>query len=155
MPYVVEVDQSGKKVEKTNTDTALAFSDGEEGAVLITAKVKRQCLETLRKADRKVQIFVLQIFSAGLFLLLKDYLDRLQMIIIDEEYPGREGDIKGMLLNLIRKERPGFPKEAIVFQQVGRKSGAHYKAYGVYKGFQDPDRTLTAEDILTVLGKQK
>jgi len=35
--------------------------------------------------------------------------------------------------------------------QVGKKSAAHFKAYGVYKGFQKADRILTAEDILALI----
>ena len=56
-----------------------------------------------------------------------------------------------MLLRLIWASGKGFEKERIVFHQVGKKSAAHFKAYGVYKGFQKGDRILTAEDILPLL----
>jgi hypothetical protein len=146
----IEVDQSGK-VEKTNIDTVLAFSDGKSAAVLISAEVKRVCLQTLRRRGKPKITNVLRIFAAGLFLLLQDVLEEVTWVTIDQEYPGHEEDIKGMLLRLIWASGKGFEKEQIVFQHVGKKSVAHFKAYGVYKGFQKADRTLTAEDILALV----
>jgi hypothetical protein len=85
---------------------------------------------------------------AGLFLLLQDVLEEVSLVTIDQEYPGREGDIKGMLLRLIGQSGKRFEKGRIVFHQVGKESAAHFKAYGVYKGLHEADRTLSAEDIL-------
>jgi len=146
----IEVDQSGK-IEKMNVDTVLAFSDGKSAAVLIPAEVKRVCLQALRRGDRRKTTIVFRIFAAGLFFLLKDVLEEVTLVTIDQEYPGREGDIKGMLLRLIWASGKRLEKERIVFHQVGRKSAAHFKAYGVYKGFQKADRILTAEEILALI----
>lgn len=151
----IEVDQSGK-IEKTNVDTVLAFSDGKSAAVLIPAEVKRVCLQALRRGGKRKTTIVIRIFAAGLFFLLKDVLEEVTLVTIDQEYPGWEGDIKGMLLRLIwasgkRAETRAFEKERIAFRQVGKKSPAHFKAYGVYKGFQKADRILTAEEILALI----
>jgi hypothetical protein len=146
----IEVDQSGK-IEKTNVDTVLAFSDGKSAAVLIPAEVKRVCLQALRRVDRRKTTIMLRIFAAGLFLLLQDVLEEITLVTIDQEYPGREGDIKGMLLRLIWASGKGFEKERIVFHRVGKKSAAHFKAYGVHKGFRKADRIFTAEDILALI----
>jgi hypothetical protein len=78
-------------------------------------------------------------------------LEEVTLVTIDQEYPGREGDIKGMLLRLIGASGKRFEKEQIIFHQVGRKSAAHFKAYGVYKGLLKADRVLTAEDILALI----
>jgi len=43
----VEVDQSGK-VENTRVDTVLAFSNGMNHAILVSAKVKRIVTKQLR-----------------------------------------------------------------------------------------------------------
>ena len=145
----INVDQSGK-IEKTNVDTVLAFSDEKSATVLIPAEVKRVCLQALRRGGRRKTTIVLRIFAAGLFLLLLDVLEEVTLVTIDQEYPGREGDIKGMLLRLIRASGKEFEKERIVFHRVG-KSAAHFKAYGVYKGFRKADRILTAEDILALI----
>ena len=146
----IEVDQSGK-MEKMNVDTVLAFSDGKSAAVLIAAEVKRVCLQALRRRGRRKKTIVLRIFTAGLFLLLQDVLEEVTLVTIDQEYPGREGDIKGMLLRLIWVSGKRFAKERIVFHHVGKQSAAHFKAYGVYKGFRKADRILTAEDILALI----
>jgi len=146
----IEVDQSGK-IEKMNVDTVLAFSDGKSAAVLIPTEVKRVCLQALRRGGRRKTTIVLRIFAAGLFFLLKDILEEVTLVTIDQEYPGREGDIKGVLLRLIWASGRRFERERVVFRQVGKKSAAHFKAYGVYKGFQKADRILTAEEILALI----
>jgi len=146
----IEVDQSGK-IEKMSVDTVLAFSDGKSAAVLIPAEVKRVCLQAFRRGGRRKTTIALRIFAAGLFFLLKDVFEEVTLVTIDQEYPGREGDIKGILLRLIRASGKRLEKERIVFHQVGKKSAAHFKAYGVYKGFQKADRILTAEEILTLI----
>lgn len=146
----IEVDQSGK-IERMNVDTVLAFSDGKSAAVLIPAEVKRVCLQALRREGRPKVSIVLRIFAVGLFFLLQDVLEKVTLVTIDQEYPGREGDIRGMLLRLIWASGREFEKERIVFGQVGKNSAAHFKAYGVCKGFQKADRILIAEDILTLV----
>ena len=146
----IEVDQSGR-IEKMNIDTVLAFSNGRSGAVVIPAEVKRACLHALRRGGRYKTTIVLSIFAAGVFLLLKDVLEDITVVTIDQEYPGREGDIKGMFLRLTRASGIKFRKEHIVFRQIGKKSNAHFKAYGVYKGFQEARRVLTVKDILSLI----
>ena len=47
MRYHIEVDQS-IKVEQTQQDTVLAFSDGIQRVILIPAEVKRACQQELR-----------------------------------------------------------------------------------------------------------
>lgn len=148
----IEIDQSGK-VEKTSTLTVLAFANHITKAVAISGPVKQACIEVLRKEGYNKQTFVFQIFAAGVFLLIEEHLHRLEHITIDTEYLGRDGDIKGILLNAILKVRSDYTKQQISFRQIGKKSGAHYKAYGVYTGKQPADRILTAPEILAVLGK--
>ena len=146
----IEVDQSGK-IEKMNVDTVLAFSDGKSAAVLIPAEVKRVCLQALRREGRPKMSVALRIFAVGLFFLLQDVLEEVTLVTIDQEYPGWEGAIKGMLLRLIWASGKEFEKGRIVFNQVGENSAAHFKAHGVYKGFQKADRILTAEDVLALV----
>jgi hypothetical protein len=69
--------------------------------VVIPVAVKRVCLHRLRRRGRNKQTFVFQLFAAGVFLLLEEYLHQIDQVVIDTEYPGRDGDIKGMLLNWI------------------------------------------------------
>lgn len=74
------------------------------------------------------------------------------MVIIDEEYTGREGAIKGMLLNYIRTVEPGFHSEAITFSRIGKHSPAHHKAYAIYVGDAEPDHEVSSEELTALLG---
>ncbi len=143
----IEVDQSGK-MENTSTHTVLAFSNSENGAVLIPAVEKRKCQQALRGKRGKQHTWVYQVFAAVLFLLIGEVLNQVETLVIDVEYPGREGDIKGKLLELTRKS--GHNPQ-MLFRQVGKRSPAHKKAITVYRGTTSPDRVLTAEAILNVL----
>ena len=146
----VEVDQSGK-IERTQVNTVLAFSDGIEASILILAVEKRMCVRKLRQRGESGRTFYLKLFAAALFLLLKDYLDQLEIITIDLEYPGKEVEIRAMLLDHIWKTDPAFSKEQIVFRGVGKKSPAHQKALAVYRGEEEPDRKVRARELLRLV----
>jgi hypothetical protein len=70
------------------------------------------------------------------------------MIIIDEEYPGQSGLIKHFLLQEIRKTKPEFFKRNIIFREIGKKSKAHFVAYGVTNGRRQPDKICTSRELL-------
>ena len=142
----VEVDQSGK-VEDTRVNTVLAFSDGISRSILIPAKVKRECVELVRDDRHKTKTLYLRIFCAGLFLLLKDDLPKIEQITIDVEYLGREHDIKALFLRLVWKTHPTFDPDNIQFALVGKDSLAHIKAYSTFTGLEDADRKLGFEDL--------
>jgi hypothetical protein len=149
----VEVDQSGK-IERTHTDTFLAFSDELDSVICIPAQVKRTGQATLRakwrRRESKKSIYI-RLFAAGLFLLLKGHLAYLGQIVIDTEYTGRESDIKGMLLELIRCIEPDYPAERIIFRRIGKRSSAHNLAWETYRGKRRPDHTVTEEELLNLL----
>ena len=147
----VEVDQSGK-IEQTSHDTVVAFSDDEEFAVLIPAKVKRELIAALR-ARRRLRRPYPFIFAAAVYELVKDHLDRLEQIVIDIEYQDRESAIKGKLLALIRRRNPGYPKDRISFARIGKKSAAHEKALATYRGETAPGRVLTTDALMQLLAE--
>lgn len=151
--FTVEVDQSGK-IERTHTDTFLAFSDGLHYVICIPARVKRLGQAALRakwrRRESKKSIYI-RLFAVGLFLLLKDHLADLGQIVIDTEYTGRESDIKGMLLELIRFSEPDYPAECITFQRIGKRSSAHNLAWEAHRGKRKPDNTITKEELLDLL----
>jgi len=149
----VEVDQS-IKIGDLSDATILAFSDHINWTVLIPAQVKRALMEQMRERGKSKIRATLQIFSAALFLLLQESLPQISAVVIDTEYTGYEQDIEGMLLNYLREVEPGFSKERLVFQQVGKSSPAHKRAILVHRGEAKPDRVLKMEDILAVLGRK-
>jgi len=142
-----EVDQSGRIEESKGT--VLAFSDEISYAILIPAKVKRDCLGILR--SQRVKRIHLQIFCAGIFLLIERHLGKIESITIDEEYTGKERDIKRLLLQHIRNAGVDFPKGSILFMNIRRKSEAHKKAIGVYRGKNQPDRVIEKPRYITRL----
>lgn len=143
----VEVDQSGK-IGDTKVPTVLAFSNEESYAILIPAKVKRECVQRLREQGRTGKTFYMRIFAIGLFFLLKDHALGADQIALDVEYPGRNAEVKLYLLNMLWRAGIDVEPEKIQFQQIGKKSPAHKKALDVFSGAAKPDRIIGFEEIL-------
>jgi len=131
----VEIDQSWK-IENTNKHSVLAFSDGFASSVLISAEDKR----FLQKFFRT--------FAVLAYYLVKDHLDKIDAVIFDREYPEKEALIKDLFLQLVRKHRPNFDKNCIWFEEVGKKSNAHWEAYWVFKGAKKPNKIITYQMVL-------
>jgi len=149
MPYVVEVDQS-RKIEQSGP-TVLAFSDGISHAIVIPSSVKTQALRALRDKRKPRKEAQILLFATCLYVLLKDYLDQLQRVEIDIEYPGKDADIRASLLRLIWRKVPAFEPEKIVFRRVGKKSPADKKARAVRKGKDKEYRKITLEELLGLI----
>lgn len=150
--YIAEVDQS-IKIERTNTDTILAFSNGDQYSLRIPAHIKRAALERLRHQRPGTAAIghTLRIFSAGLYLLLWRYLAAADRIVIDTEYTGHETAIRERLLHLIRLSDPDYTGEQIVFAQVGKGSPAHYLAWRVKRGEYCAHHVVTEQELLGLL----
>lgn len=142
----VEVDQSGK-IGDTKVPTVLAFSDGESYAILIPATVKRKCLQELRRRGKAGTSLYLHLFTAGLYLLLKDHIQNLNLIVMDIEYPGHEVKIEEQLLNQLRREKAAVTGVKFDFLHIGKKSRAHEKALAVFNGDSRPNRTIGYREI--------
>jgi hypothetical protein len=145
----IEIDQSNK-IERTNKDTILAFSDGQSLTILIPAKVKRQVLELLISRGKSRKIAYQMIFAAGLFILLRDYLrvaTQGEGIVIDMEYSGQEASIKAMLLRHAHNAALAITAERIEFLSVGKESRAHKLAWGVQRGGLVPDYRVSYADL--------
>ncbi|MDO8524385.1 MAG: hypothetical protein Q7R99_02015 [bacterium] len=149
----IYIDQSGK-IESTNQPTVVAFSNGERGAVLVAAKDKREIQEYCRIFNRG-RIFIYKTFACLIFILIRDKLKQIDQIIIDQEYKGHEAEIKHYLLQIIRKNHKNFPKDNIVFKQIGKKSNAHLLAYKVHKGKENPDFTVRGNQLIPYLFRLK
>jgi len=144
--------ESGR-IEFTKVDTVFAFANGIHHSILIPATTKRGCITLLRTHYQKLQQPYIKLFSVCLFILLREHIRKIDTIIIDIEFDGHEGAIKGELLNYIRVLIPDFPKGAIVFTHIGKHSPAHFKAYDTYAGKLEPDYIVTQSEIVKLLGK--
>jgi hypothetical protein len=148
----VEVDQSGR-IEYTKTNTALAFSNGIAGSILILAVDKRECVRVLRKRGVRKELLYYKLFAVALFLLLKDFLKEIDALVIDTEYEGTavQTIIKGELFRLILREHPSFKASWIKFAQVGKRSPAHKKALAAHRQAEAPTKRVKAAELLRYL----
>lgn len=101
MPHDIEIDQSGR-TDRLNEDTVVAFSDGIQSSILLTAAVKRVCYFKLRERKMSKKVAVVTLFAAGLVILLQGRGKEMETICIDMEYPGWEGEILQQLLRRLR-----------------------------------------------------
>lgn len=146
----VEVDQSGK-IEKTNKDTVIAFSNKTSRAIVIPAKVKRQLQEVFRSRG-KPRLFVYRTFASGVFLLIERHLHQIKDLVVDTEYKGHEKQIKEIILELIR--RSNLPEPNIYFQRIGDKPKVHYAAHDVFTKKKKADVTIDFETIASLAIKK-
>ncbi len=72
-----------------------------------------------------------------------------KLIVIDREYLGHEATIKGMIIQLLNKNRRSIPD--IRFDCIGKSSKAHKVALDVFRGEREADLVVTAKDVLKLL----
>ncbi len=143
----IEVDQSGHKMGDSKGPTVLAFSHAKSHVIIVPANVKRACIRSLRRHYRKPKLFYIKLFSAAVFLLLKDYLAGIDLITMDVEYLGYEGTIRSSLLEYIRDIDPSFAADRITFRHIGKKSAAHKKAIETFRVFRKGRGKIKAKKI--------
>lgn len=138
----IEVDMSGK-IEQTDMPTIVAFSNYHQYAVLLPKELKRRLISKYRKEKQ----IILKLFVICVYYAIKDYLHQAELIIIDNEYEGKQNYIKSMLLDIIRKDKKDFDKDLIRIGHITKKSKGHEVASNVQRGFSKPQKTLSEEDI--------
>lgn len=147
----IEIDQSGK-IENTNRNTVIAFSNHKSKSILISAKDKREIQEIFRGIG-KGRMFVYRIFAILIFLLIKNFIHKIDEIIVDEEYPGWNHLIKDFLLREIRRVRPEFETFRVCFKRIGRKSRAHILAYKINTKKRKADVDINVKDVMNYIIK--
>lgn len=143
-----QVDQSGK-VEQTNKDTVIAYSNGTQYAIVIPRKLKRKLQEVFR-VHGFTTLFIYYLFSVGLFYLLKN-LKQENTVVVDTEYPGKDRIIKQFVLALLEANRS--PRHNISFARIGNRPPAHYAAKDVFDKKKKPGRILLLIDIIKAIKK--
>ena len=83
-------------------------------------------------------------FALLIYLLIKEDIDKIKSIIIDQEYKGRASEIKTYLLRQIKKDGTIFTANHVHFLEIGRKSRAHFIAYDTARGKIKPNKIITA-----------
>jgi hypothetical protein len=149
MRYRVEVDQS-IKIEEAGP-TVVAFANGITHAILVPSKAKQAALRTLQARGKTKNIAHMMLWAACLYLLLRDHFDLIDSVVIDTEYTGQEATIRDFLLAHIWRTNPKFPRERIVFMQVGKKSPAHRKANAVRERRDKDYRSIATQELVQLL----
>ena len=146
----IEVDQSGR-IEETNRDTVLALSNGVNYSIRIHRRTKRKLLEDFRKQG-KPKLFTIKVFSAGVYFLIKDYINKTDRIVIDVEYDGKSSLIKSILAEYINGKNE--VKGKISFKSIGRKSNAHILAIEIYRKNKKADRVISYKELTKLINKK-
>lgn len=138
-----EVDQS-VRIEETNRDTTVAIANAEKSfAIKLPRRTKRQVFEYFRRIGTPKQ-FAPRIFAASIIVLLQKSKFHTQDIVIDIEYPGYEKEILFWITKV-------FPNISVYFTEIGKKSSAHYAAYGVFIKKRKADYVVSARELLHLL----
>jgi hypothetical protein len=131
LAVIVEIDQSGK-LEQLDTGTAVAFSNGKAEAIWIPVAVKRSLVLRLRKTlIPSVDLWA--VFFAMVIHLLIDRLPPDVVLVIDEEYTGKDKIIAETLSKLLAKKYGNRWRGSIRFSQIGKHSRAHKLSWGIHR----------------------
>ncbi len=119
-----QIDQS-VRIEETNKDTIIGLADEKSlFTVCISAKIKRSIQEKFRRNGQPKQ-FMICVFTAGILIAIKKSNLSIHHILIDIEYPGYESKIQLYIEKIL-------PNISVHFSAIGKKSPAHFAAYGVH-----------------------
>ncbi len=143
----IEVDQSGK-IELMSQDTIISCSNASQYSIKIPKKVKQSIY--LEKKNKVKQIKY-KLFCIGVFHCIKRYLGKANLIVIDDEYQGKNNLIRSILIGLIKADFPNFDSKIIKFGNIGKKSNAHHLAIETLRKEHKPNETISIETILNYL----
>ncbi len=146
----IEIDQSGK-IEHTNRKTIIAFSNSNNGAIVISGNDKKTVQRYFRSIG-KPRLFIYVAFVALIYLLIKDHVKNGDQVIVDREYPGYESFIRKSLKNLVQKL--SGKDVTVSIWQIGKKSTAHDLAWKELKmRVQNLAKRVTYDKVIAVIKK--
>lgn len=70
---------------------------------------------------------------------------------VENEYAGRESEIRSFLLEYIKKRDPHFRVWNIVVQSIGKGAPTHHLGWAARVGKQKVDRSISEEELLAVV----
>ncbi len=147
---IIEIDQSGK-IEETAKDTVIAFADNAKKTTYRSILLPKREKRKLQRFFRDIGIphsYNYQVFATLVFLIIRPYLHRLDRVIIDTEYPGKDILIRKLIVEKIRATYQSFDPTTVVFQQVGKGSLAHDRAYYTYTKKYRPNIKVNSKNVL-------
>ena len=145
----IQIDLS-VRIENLTVDSALALSNRTERAILIPARVKRRVSRQLTARGAKPKMIPIRMFAGALYLLIEPLLGELTTVVVDLEFEGWNGEIRGLLLALIHKAGHPLPGDAIEFRSVGKHARCHHLALATFRHRRQPHHRVTLAEFLKV-----
>ncbi|EFK96045.1 protein containing Hedgehog/intein hint domain, C-terminal domain, partial [sediment metagenome] len=127
--YKFEVDQS-IRIEEYSKDSVVAIGNSEHTYTVIVPHTLKQSFR--RMCDDAPKHSAPTLFALSIVYAIRTSRMRVHELVIDVEYPEYEDIITEVIRNAL-------PSLHIHFKQIGKKSPAHYAAYGVYKKQKNAD----------------
>lgn len=151
-PYRAEVDSAGR-LDAIQQDLVLSISAGLSYSILLPASEKSRALSYLddvRPGWNKTRKRVF-LYTTLLYILVKDHIKKLDLIVVDPEYPGYESIMKGTLIQLLQNSTISVRSTQVAFERIDRSSPARQMASRVHKHVADPDQILTAKLLIELM----
>ena len=142
-----EIDQSGK-IEKTGKHTYLALSNHKKIIVKLPAREKQELQKIFRRMGKR-RLFVYATFAIIFIIAVRKMRLANNTFVIDREYPGKDELIKDLISNYY----PKISRRQILIRPIGKKSKAHFLAYGAALKKIKPDIIVTKDEILKIIKK--
>lgn len=142
-----EVDQSGK-VELLSVNTIIACSNERQYSIKILKKIKQEIYYNYKN---KIKQLKYKLFCIGVYYCIEKFLKKPQLIMIDDEYHGRNNLVKSILVSYIRRKYKDFDERLIQFRNIGKNSNAHHVAIETFRGEHKPNDVLTEKQVWRLL----
>ena len=145
----IEIDMSGR-IEYTNKPTVIAgYGKSWHKTVYISSKNKRAIQKCYRSTNQP-RVFNTELFCILIYFLIKDINCDISLII-DNEYPGHEKDIKKCLHDFYKTRKSHL---LIQFKEIGKSSMAHYFAINEYRKRKD-SKIVLLTDVFELIKKDR
>jgi hypothetical protein len=140
-----QIDQSGK-IEDTARPTVLAATNGKKVTVILSANDKKYLQDIYRLAG-KPRIFILQVFSACLYLLITKHNLKTR-ILVDHEYLNHEDVVYNYLTQFAKKSKKDLPE--IEFGSIGKENQTHKLSNKSFRN-KTGDKKISSAEVLALV----
>ena len=151
MKHNALVDVSGRLEKSNRENSAVAFSNHMEAAIYVPGNIRWEVYQTLGYMGIPRRWRGVRIYVAAIYLLLEDYLEQLDRIVIDDELPGWGNEIKRQLLLLVWQRCPNFGATQIDVRLIGEHSRADRLAWNVRTKRCKPNKKITFRELMSVI----
>lgn len=143
----IEIDQSGK-IEMLSQDTIIACSNDKQYSIKIPKKIKQEIFYNYKN---KIKQLKYKLFSIGVYYCIERFIEKSELIIIDDEYHGKNNLIKFILISYIKRIYKNFDEKLIRFSTITKNSNAHHIAIETFREEHKPNEVLTEKQIWRLL----